>query len=716
MKQVVQHYRSGKLSVEEVPAPVVQGGGLLVATRASLISVGTERATTDVARKSLAGKAMDRPDLVRKVIDKARKDGVAETVKLVSSRLDQPVALGYSCAGVVLEVGEGVEGFAVGDRVACAGQDYASHAEVVFVPRNLCVRIPDSVTFDDAAFVTLGAIALQGVRQADPKLGDAVAVIGLGLLGQLTARLLLANGCRVVASEPDADKRTVASQSGVECVVPPEGLHAVAHALTGGHGVDSVIITASTKSSAPVVTAGEVARKKGRVVVVGAVGMEVPRESYYAKELELRLSTSYGPGRYDPDYEEKGRDYPYGYVRWTEQRNMAAFVDLVAAGRLELAPLVTRRWPIERADEAYREILEGEGAPLGMLLTYGTDPEIVRAPVARAAARASDGGVRLALIGAGSHVKDMLVPALAKVPEARIAAVCTRRGVNARTLADRVGAEYSTTDYGAVLDDGDIDAVIIGTRHDLHAAITLDALRAGKHVFVEKPLCLTELELAEIESLYAAQGAQGLILTVGFNRRFSPHFEKAQALFGGRRDPLVMCYRVNAGALPPEHWAHDAETGGGRIIGEACHFIDYMQALCGAPVDSVYARRIGRHSVGLKEDQAILSLGFADGSIGTVVYTAGGDRGLAKERFEAFAEGRSVVMDDFARSELYCRGRKEIFRTRGRDKGFAAEMAQFCTAVAGRTEPAIPFAHITAATRAAIRAVESMRNETLQQL
>lgn len=709
MKQVVQHFRSGKLSVEEVPAPVVRAGGLLVATRASLISVGTERATTDVARKSLAGKAMDRPDLVRKVVDKARKDGIAETVKLVSSRLDQPVALGYSCAGVVIEVGAGVEGFAVGDRVACAGQDYASHAEVVFVPRNLCVRIPDGVAFDDAAFVTMGAIALQGVRQADPKIGDVVAVIGLGLVGQLTARLLLANGCRVVASEPDAGKRALAEQAGVESAVPPEELLAAAGALSGGNGVDAVIIAASTKSSVPVATAGDITRKKGRVVVVGAVGMEVPRESYYAKELELRLSTSYGPGRYDPDYEEKGLDYPYGYVRWTEQRNMAAFLDLIAGGRMDVAPLVSRRWPIERAEEAYREILAGEGAPLGMLLTYGGEPEAVRAPVIRRTVPALAGGVRLALIGAGSHVKDMLLPPLRKISEARFAAVCTQRGVSARTLAERIDAGYSTTDYAEVLGDADVDAVVIGTRHDLHAAITLDALRAGKHVFVEKPLCLTEAELDAITALYAETGARGLTLMVGFNRRFSRHFTKAHDFFEGRRDPLVMSYRVNAGALPADHWAQDPAVGGGRIIGEACHFIDFMQALCGAPVNSVHARRIGRHTAGLTEDQAVLSLGFMDGSVGTVLYTAGGDPRLAKERFEAFADGRSVVMDDFARTELYHGGRTETYKSRGRDKGFAVQMERFCAAAAGREQPAIPFEDIAAATRATIRAVESMR-------
>jgi predicted dehydrogenase len=699
--------------VEDVPAPVIRPGGLLVATRASLISVGTERTTTDVARKSLAGKAMDRPDLVRKVVAKARKNGIAETVKLVSSRLDQPVALGYSCAGVVIDVGAGVEGFAVGDRVACAGQDYASHAEVVFVPRNLCARIPDGVSFDDAAFVTMGAIALQGVRQAEPKLGDVVAVIGLGLVGQLTARLLLANGCRVVASEPDAEKRALAELAGVESAVSPEALPAAVDALTGGNGADAVIIAASTKSNAPVVTAGLITRKKGRVIVVGAVGMEVPRESYYAKELELRLSTSYGPGRYDSDYEEKGIDYPYGYVRWTEQRNMGAFLDLIAGGRMDISPLVSRRLPIERAEDAYREILEGEGAPLGMLLTYDASLETARAPFLRRTDSTPADGVRLALIGAGSHVKDMLVPALRKIPATHFAAVCTQRGVNARTLADRVGASYSTTDYTAVLRDADVDAVVIGTRHDLHATITLDALRAGKHVFVEKPLCLTEEELDAIAALYPEKGMQGVVLTVGFNRRFSPHFVKARAFFDGRRDPLVMSYRVNAGALPPDHWTHDPAVGGGRIIGEACHFIDYMQALCGAPVNSVHARRIGQHTADLTEDQAVLSFGFADGSVGTVLYTAGGDRGLAKERLEAFADGRSVVMDDFARSELYRDGRKITFKTRGRDKGFTAQMENFCAAVAGREQPAMSFEEIAAATRATIYAVDSMRTGTV---
>ena len=564
MRQVVQHMRSGKLTVEDVPSPTVQAGGLLVATRASLISAGTERSTVEVAKKSLVGKAMDRPDLVRKVVQKVQKDGLLDTARMVSARLDAPAALGYSCAGIVLEVGEGVTGFAVGDRVACAGQNYASHAEVVFVPQNLCVKVPDSVTFEDAAYVTVGAIALQGVRQADPKLGDIVAVIGLGLVGQITVQLLRANGCRVLAADPDAAKQDLAREHGAEQAVAPDALAAVAAAATEGHGVDAVLIAASTKESGPVEQAGEIARKKGRVVVVGAVGMTLPREPYYLKELELRLSTSYGPGRYDLEYEEKGRDYPYGYVRWTERRNMAAFIQLIAEGRMNVGALTRYRVPIARAEEAYARILGSSDSPLGVLLTYGEDgAEPARTAVTlRRDAHVSR--VRIGLIGAGSHVKDALLPALKKAGDAEIVSVCTQRGINAKALAARVGASACTTDYRDVLQDEAVNAVVVGTRHNLHAELVLAALRAGKHVFVEKPLCLTGEELEEITALYAEKAKAGLRLAVGFNRRFSPHFDKAKAFLAGRRNPLVMIYRVNAGGLPPDHWTQDPEVGGGR--------------------------------------------------------------------------------------------------------------------------------------------------------
>jgi len=708
MRQVVQHMRSGKLSVEDVPSPTVQPGGLLVATRASLISVGTERATVGVAKKSLVGKAMDRPDLVRKVVQKVQKDGLVDTAKMVSARLDAPAALGYSCAGVVLDIGEGVTGFAVGDRVACAGQNYASHAEVVFVPQNLCVKIPDSVVFDDAAYVTVGAIALQGVRQADPKLGDVVAVIGLGLVGQLAVQLLRANGCRVLAADPDPEKQAMARDLGAEQAVAPDGLAAVAAASTEGNGVDAVLIAASTKNSGPVELAGEITRKKGRVVVVGAVGMTLPREPYYLKELELRLSTSYGPGRYDPDYEEKGRDYPYGYVRWTERRNMSAFIQLIAEGRMNVGALTRYRFPIARAEEAYTRIMDASDSPLGVLLTYDDDAGATARSSVTLRESASVAKVQLGLIGAGSHVKDMLVPALKGIPDAAIVSICTQRGINAKALAERVGAATCTTDYKDVLSDDAVNAVIIGTRHDMHAEIVLAALRAGKHVFVEKPLCLTADELDAIAALYAEKQKAGLRLAVGFNRRFSPHFVKAKELLGERRNPLVMSYRVNAGAIPGTHWTQDAEVGGGRIIGEGCHFVDYLQALCGGRVVSVHAAAIAEHGSGITQDQAILSLKFSDGSVGTIVYAAGGDTALAKERCEVFGDGKSIVMDDFARSEFYAGGKRTVFKTSGRDKGFDAQMKAFCASLTNAEAEGMAFDDILSVTRTCLAAVDSM--------
>ena len=709
MKQVVQYYRSGKLSVEEVPAPTVRPGGLLVAARASLISVGTERATVEVAKKNLMGKAMDRPDLVRKVVQKARKDGLVETAKMVSSRLEAPVALGYSCAGAVLAVGEGVEGVAVGDRVACAGQNYASHAEVIFAPKNLCVPIPDGVGFEDAAYVTLGAIALQGVRQADPKLGDVVAVIGLGLVGQVTVQLLRANGCRIVASDPDPDKCAIALQHGAEVAVRPDAMHDAAKGMTEDHGVDAVLVAASTSDSAPIRTAGEIARKKGRVVVVGAVGMNLPREPYYEKELELRLSTSYGPGRYDPDYEEKGLDYPYGYVRWTERRNMGAFLRLLAEKRIDMAALTRHTLPIEEAEGAYAKILNGSESLLGVILTYGADEAESGANKISLRASAASDGVRLGLIGAGSHVNDMLAPAIKRVADVEISAICTRRGVNAKAIAKRLDAAYCTTDYSEILADESINTVVIGTRHDHHAPIVLAALQAGKHVFVEKPLCLTEDELEEIEALYAVKAKEGLRLAVGFNRRHSIHMEKAREFFAGRNNPLVMLYRANAGSLPPEHWTQDPEAGGGRIIGEACHFVDCLQEICGARVRSVHARCIATHTSGITQDHAQVSLSFGDGSVGAIVYAAGGDPALPKERCEIFGDGRCVVMDDFAQSELF-RGRKRIrFKSAGRDKGFQKQMERFFGSILDGNDAGMSFDSIAAVTRTCLRAVESMR-------
>jgi predicted dehydrogenase/threonine dehydrogenase-like Zn-dependent dehydrogenase len=712
MRQVVQNFRSGELRIKDVPEPGVRSSGLLVANLCSLISAGTEKSTVNVAKKNLLGKAMERPEMVRKVIDKALKDGVADTMKMVFQRLDSPVALGYSCAGVVLDVGHRVRGFNVGDRVACAGQNYASHAEVVSVPRNLCVRIPDGVDYEDASYVTLGAIALQGVRQAEPRLGETVAVIGLGLLGQLVVQMLRANGCRVLATDIAADKLAMARSFGADSAVLPAELADAALALTGGHGVDSVIIAASTRENSPVESAAQICRRKGRVVVLGAVGMDLPREPFYLKELELRLSTSYGPGRYDPEYEEKGHDYPYGYVRWTEARNMEAFLWLVREGKVNCKALTSHRFTIEQGEAAYQLMLAGTEPYLGIILSYpGAEARIARAtpaPMAAPAVAALAQGVGLGLIGAGNHVRDMLLPHLQGRAGVELRWICSGTGINANALGERYGIASRTTSYRDVLADPAVNAVLIGTRHDSHARMVVAALEAGKHVFVEKPLCLTGEELDAIASAYAPRaGAQRLM--VGFNRRYSPHGAKAREFFAGRHEPLVMVYRVNAGAIPREHWVQDPEAGGGRIVGEGCHFLDFMQFVCGARVTSVRGHAIARHSSGITEDQCVLGFGFADGSVGTLVYAAGGDKALAKERFEAFGAGRSLVMDDFLVTDLYSGGTQRRFKPGKRDKGFAAEMQQFCREAGEGAAASMDFEDIVAVSRACILAVRSLQ-------
>jgi predicted dehydrogenase len=715
MKQVVQSYRSGALKVDEVPPPSLRGPGLLVLNAASLISPGTEKSTVQVAQKSLIGKAMERPEMVRKVLAAVQKDGLKETLKRVFDRLNTPVALGYSCAGTVVAVGKEASQFSAGDRVACAGQNYASHAEMVYVPKHLCVKIPDGVESEDASFVTLGAIALQGVRQAEPRLGDRIAVIGLGLLGQLTVQLLKASGCRVIGADLDSSKLDLARRLGADAVTTSAGLIDAVPVFSDGHGVDAVIITASTQDNGPVEMAGAIARKKGRVVVVGAVGMNLPREPYYKKELDLRLSMSYGPGRYDNEFEEKGRDYPYGYVRWTETRNMQAFLDLVAEGKVQLKPLITHRFPIEKAGDAYALMMEGTVPYMGMVITYPGDP--ARAlprtiPVAPASGRA----VTLGIIGAGNHVKEMLLPPLHAMTNVSIGAICTASGMTAKTLAEKIQAGFCTSDAQAVLDDAAINTVVIGTRHDSHGSLVIKSLLADKHVFVEKPLCLTEDELSEIRSVYDKKAASGLQLLVGFNRRFSPHAKQARELFAVRRSPLVMLYRINAGRIPKDHWVQDPDIGGGRLIGEVCHFVDYMQALCGARPTSVFARRIGRHGSGITDDQCTLSLTFGDGSIGTIVYTAEGDRGLEKEYFEAHADGTSLTMRDFVETVIYADGRTKPFRTAKREKGFAEEMTQFVRAVEQGSPPVMPFEQIEAVTRACLLAVESLQTGSVYEI
>ena len=717
MKQVVQHLRTGVLTVDEVPPASNLDGRVLVANRVSLISSGTERSTVQVAQQNLLNKARARPDLVAKVFETARREGIVRTAKLVLDRLDNPVALGYSSAGVVLEVGRGVSGIRVGDPVACAGQGFASHAEIVSVPVHLCAPIPDGVDFDAAAFVTLGAIALQGLRQTDARLGETVAVIGLGLLGQLTVQLLKASGCRVVGADLDTRKLDLARTFGAEAAVLPDALPDAVMRLTEGHGVDAVVVTAGTKSNGPVELAGTVARKKGRVVIVGAVGLTIPREPYYRKELELRMSMSYGPGRYDRRYEEEGRDYPYAYVRWTEQRNMRAFLALVKEGKATVDPLVTHRFSIEEAATAYEALADSAGSTLGILLRYpGREHNRVTRIVTPSSGRRPVDGVRLGVIGAGHHVRDRLLPALAGVQHVGLRAVCNATGLQAKVVADKWKAEYCTTDFREILADPQINAVLIGTRHDLHADLVVASLRAGKDVFVEKPLCLSEEELDRIAEASRDACGDGLHLLVGYNRRFSSHAAKAREFFRQPRGPLVMSYRVNAGMIPRDHWIHDPLLGGGRLIGEVCHFVDYCQVLCGSLPTSVFARQVGGGLTGGHDDQLMLSLGFGDGSIASIAYTSGGDISLPKERVEVIGNGKALAMDDFLETTFFAGGSRSTFSSRRQDKGFEGEMAAFVEAITQGGAPPIAWKELEATTRTCLAAIRSLHTNLVQEI
>jgi predicted dehydrogenase/threonine dehydrogenase-like Zn-dependent dehydrogenase len=710
MKQVTQSYRSGETRVEDVPVPLCPEGGVLVANAFSLISAGTERTVVETASESLIGKARRRPDLVRQVLDKARKEGVAPTIQAVRSRLDTPIPLGYSCAGTVIEVGHGVEDLAVGDRVACAGAGHANHAEIVAVPRNLCVRVPDEVGLDDAAFVTVGAIALQGLRVADVRLGERVVVIGLGLVGQLTVQLLNAAGCSVFGVDLDPTKVAIAHELGAVAGAPREmpNLDDSILEFTGGYGADAVLITAGTSSNDPIELAAHLSRDKGRVVVIGAVGMNVPRPPFYEKELDLRLSRSYGPGRYDPEYEEHGVDYPIGYVRWTEGRNMEAFLEAVARGRVKTASLVTHRFSIDDAGGAY-EVLSGKQAEpsLAILLEYPREPTVERRVPVVTAKTSAPRAVALGFIGAGNFSRAVLFPALKGMSEIDLVGVASNTGLSARSAAQQFGFHSATSDYRELMADPSVTAIAIATRHDLHARMTIEALDAGKSVFLEKPLALN---LDELRSVLAAESRSSGLLMVGFNRRFAPAIQRFRDFFGRRTSPLTLEYRVNAGSLPRNHWLNDPHQGGGRIIGEVCHFVDLLTYLAGSSLERVYAEPLGVER-GPAAQSAVISLRYGDGSIGSIIYAAEGDRTFAKERLEIIGAGAVAVLDDF-RSWQISRGGK---RQRGgggllgsQDKGHAAELASFARAVRQGGPSPVPVHEAAITTLATFKIIESL--------
>lgn len=704
MQQLIQDIRNGQVTVITVPTPVASPGHLTILNRRSLISAGTEKSAIALGQKTLIGKARERPDHVRRVLEKIRNEGLINTVSQVREKLSEPMKMGYCAAGVVIACGAGVQGFKPGDRVASNGP----HAGVVAVPKNLCALVPDSVSFDQAAFAVLGAVALQGVRLAHLGLGDTAFVIGLGLLGQITVALLRAQGCRVLATDLDGSKCELALRMGAEDARTGLGASAVA-AATRGLGADAVLITAASKGDGPVELAAEAVRQKGRVVAVGAVGMNLPRRPFYFKEAEFVVSCSYGPGRYDPDYEERGHDYPPAYVRWTEQRNMQAILDLMASGRLDLSPLITHRFPIEQAEQAYEMIEKGTERYLGILLEYPEQQERlgrVALPV-RAGSRASE-RLGVGVLGAGNFARMVLLPAIAKCPDFEPRVLCSSGGLSAVSAGPKFEFTSATSDENEVLAGNQVDAVFVLTRHSDHASQVVQALRQGKHVFVEKPLAIDEQQLFQIEQALSALPDAPLV-SVGFNRRFSPAAIAVRKFLDGLTEPLTVSVRFNAGQIPPGHWTQDATVGGGRIIGEACHAIDLATFLTGSPPVRVFAESIGGlQAPSITDDQCFITLRHANGSISSIGYLAGGDKAFPKERVEVIGAGVVAVIDDFREVVTCSKGRTRRHRLGGQDKGHKAEIAAFALGIRSGRWP-IPWKELHAVTLASILAVRSLR-------
>ncbi len=717
MRQVLQD-RRGLTVVRDVPAPPCPPGSVLVRNAFSVISSGTERSRVELSQKSLIGKARERPDLVKQAIDRARREGIRATREAVNRKLIEETPVGYSSAGHVIEVGHAVRGLDVGDAVACAGGGHANHAEVVSVPVNLCTRVPDGVPLEAAAMTTIGAIALHGLRLADVALGDRVAVVGCGLVGRIATRLLVAAGAEVFALDVDQDRVDLAVADGAHhgLVAAPTAKGAVL-AATEGVGVDKAVVTAGAPVSDPLVLGAELLRDRGALVLVGGVPVQVPRSVMYEKELSFRVSRSYGPGRYDADYEERGLDYPIGYVRWTERRNMEAVLELQARGALTLVDLVDEVVPVEQAAHAY-ERLVGDAAkrPRGALvLAYANGaapPEAatatlqVEAPAVSAAKRPAARPLRIGLIGAGSFASRVLVPAL-KAAGARLEVVGGGSGPSAESAVRTLGFARAAASAEAVIADDGVDAVVVATRHVTHAALVKTALEAGKHVFCEKPLALGRDELEEV--LAAAAASEG-ILAVGFNRRFSPLLRDAKQFLGdGGGAHVAATYRVNAGRVPPDHWVHDLDQGGGRALGEGCHFVDSLAFLAGSEIETVYATGYGAPELPVQaRDNFFVSLTFADGSVGSVVYVSDGSGRVPKERLEAVSGTRTAILDDYLSVDLYSSSATERRKARTQDKGHRAEIQAFVDGAA-TGEPPVPLDEVANVSLATIAIVESLR-------
>jgi len=688
--------KSGEVSTYDVPAPELRPGGVLVRTQYSAISAGTERATLELSSKSLLAKAKARPDLVKQVIEYARQNGVRAAYEKVHAKLDTLTTLGYSCAGEVISVADGVHEFRAGDRVACAGGTYANHAEINFVPRNLAVRIPPQVSSAAASLTTIGAIAMQGVRQAEAGIGETVAVIGAGLVGVLTIQILRAAGCRVVAIDLSPQRVKQAAEHGAHLAVAADD-PTLASTIKefSRYGVDAAILTAATDSAEPAEMAARILRDRGRIIVVGMVGMGVSRNNMYMKELSLTLSRSYGPGRYDPQYEEGGIDYPLGYVRWTERRNMEAFLDLLAAGQIDVTSLLEHRYAIEEGAKAFADLKNGLYTSILEYNGASAVPQKSMPAVIAARPRIGD-EVRIGCIGAGNFASSVILPNLQSIKGVRLQSVGTTSGAGAAS-AQRAFKFQTAEQPSDLLNNPNVDAVFVVTRHDNHATLTAQALLAGRPVFVEKPLAVNREQLAQLQEVYAAQVQAGRapFVMAGFNRRFAPFTEKIRQFFAGRREPMMIHVRVNAGFMPHDHWIH---AQGGRIVGEFCHFVDWARSVIGFPIQSVSASGLP-NGTQFAADNVAVTLKFADGSVANLLYLANGDRSIPKEFFEVFCQGAIARLDDFRTLELARNGKIQKFKSL-QDKGHRGELQLTIEAVRDGKPSPISFEELVEVTEA----------------
>ena len=725
MKQVIQNYRDGNLELADVPAPALKSDFVLVRNAASLISAGTEKNMLGMAKKNLIEKALERPDLVRQVIAKAKNEGIFEAYKQAMNRLDTPVPLGYSSAGIVIGIGDKIREFREGDRVACTGSGFASHAEIVSVPENLVVKLPDSVNFESASFAALGGIALQAVRLASPVLGERVLVIGLGLLGQISVQLLKAGGCHVFGIDIDAEKISMALQYGMErgAVIGKENIDMLLKEFAPD-GFDSVLIMASAKSSEILETAATAAKEKGKIVATGLVGLTIPRDLFFHKELELIVSRAWGPGSLEDQLLQKKSEYPYSYVRWTAKRNLEEFVSLLSSGSVKVEHLITHKFPIEKASEAYQLILEQKEPYIGVLFTYSLEEKqdfkssmfskvILTQP--RQAPELRTEKIQIGVIGGGLF-STVLLPVLKQFKNLRLKGIATTTGVHSKHAGKKYGFDYCSANYREILTDTDINLVMILTRHGQHAKLITESLMAGKHVYVEKPLAVNQEQLTSIAKAYKekAQKKEGEItpiLFVGFNRRFSPLARWLKNRLPKQTENFLFHYTINAGAVPRDHWVHDPEQGGGRIIGEVCHFIDLIQFFTDSLPDQVYAECLT--SVGyLYSDNVVISLKMKNGSMGTILYSAGGDKSFPRERLEIFGSGTVGVIENFRKATFTNKGKtqsqKNLF---GINWGYREELTALFSAVQAGQQPPVSFEEYAATTLATFAIENSIQKK-----